>query len=183
MFASRFILPVLAFTGLTAFASPIEIERRAADVSNVLDIVSALQGSTSSILPQLNTLVSNGQANTATVTPLINQLVTSLNTASTSFNSLGPVDASTGGTQEDIATAFAPIISEITITLAAVEHAVPGLAPLLATLGIDFALDQVLLGLDIVLHGVVHLVAVLLVDVGAILHNLAFVLTVATLGL
>ncbi|KAF8872018.1 hypothetical protein CPB84DRAFT_1899551, partial [Gymnopilus junonius] len=173
------ILPILAFTGLTAFASPIEIERHAADVSNVLDIVSTLQGSTSSILPQLNTLVLNGQANTVTVTPLINQLVTSLNTASTSFNSLGPIDASTSGTQEDVATAFAPIISMSCNYF----FEVPGLAPLLTTLGIDFALDQVLLGLDIVLHGVVHLISVLFIDVGAILHNLAFILTVATLGL
>ncbi|KAF8889198.1 hypothetical protein CPB84DRAFT_1455027 [Gymnopilus junonius] len=163
MFASQFILPILAFTGLAAFASPDEIQKHAADVSNVLDIVSTLQESTSSILPQLNALVSNGQANTATVTPLINQLVALLNTAGTSFNSLGPVDASTGGTQEDVAEAFFPILSEIAVTLAAVELAVPGLAPLLAALGIDdFALNQVLLGLDIVLHGVVRLVAVFL---------------------
>ncbi|KAF8889201.1 hypothetical protein CPB84DRAFT_1826659 [Gymnopilus junonius] len=163
------------------FLSPVELENRA-DASSALGIVSTLQGSTAPSISQLNTLVSSGRATTANVTPLITKVHSSLTTASSSFNALGPVSAS-AATQQQVAVAFAPIISEIAITLEAVELAVPGLAPLLIALGIDIALNEVLFGLNFVLAGVVHLVSALLVDVSVILHNLAFVLTVATLGL
>ncbi|PPQ77097.1 hypothetical protein CVT26_004514 [Gymnopilus dilepis] len=181
MFAARFVLLFLVFTGLAAYASPIEIENRA-DGSNVLDIVSALQVSDSRILAQLNSLASAGQANVANITPLIDDLVGTLNTASTSFNTLGPVDDSKGPSKQDVANAFAPIIREIALTLTAVENLVPGLAPLLPTLGMDAALHQALLGLDIVLPGVVELVAALLFDVCGILRKLGFTLTVLLLG-
>jgi len=171
-------------SALSVYASPAPVEiKKRADVSDVLSVVSTLQDSTSSILPQLNSLASSNQATTASVTPLLTQLVGAFNTASTSFNAIGPVDASSGGSQQDVANAFAPILSEIAITLEAVEAVVPGLPVVLAGVGLDFAINEVLLGLDIVLAGVLHLVAGLLFDVSAILRNLGFVLVLLTLVL
>ncbi|KDR65681.1 hypothetical protein GALMADRAFT_284152 [Galerina marginata CBS 339.88] len=184
MFASRFFATFLAMSALAAYASPAPVEiKKRADVSDVLSIVSTLQGTTSSILPQLNALVANNQANAASVTPLASQLVSAFNTASGSLKATGPVDASSGRTPNDVAVAFAPILSEIAITLEAVEAVVPGLPVVLAGIGFDIAVNEVLLGLDIVLAGVVRLVAGLLFDVAAILRNLGFVLTLLTLVL
>jgi len=192
MFAARFFVPFLAFTGLAVFASPVEIEKRAADVSNVLSIVSTLQGKTSTILPQLNNLVSEKKATQESVTPLLAELVTALNSASTSFELLGPVSGS-GGTQEDVATAFAPIVSDIAVTLNSVNVVVPDLVGILGGLlggllggvvvDVDVALNEVLVGLDVVLEGVVVLVSGLLVDVAVLLEGLSFTLSLLTLGL
>ncbi|KDR68101.1 hypothetical protein GALMADRAFT_216006 [Galerina marginata CBS 339.88] len=159
MFASRFFVSFLAFSALSAYASPapVVVEKRAPDVSSVLAIISTLQGSTSTIVPQINALAANKQATAASVTPLAAQLVTAFNTAHTSLNTLGPVNAASGGTPLDVATAFASIISEVALALEGVET-VPGLAGILTTLGLGVSINTVLIGLDVVLIGVVTLV-------------------------
>ncbi|KDR67389.1 hypothetical protein GALMADRAFT_147174 [Galerina marginata CBS 339.88] len=160
MFASRFFASFLAFSAIAAYASPapIEVQKRA-DVSDVLSVVSTLKSATSSILPQLNSLAGSNQATQTNVAPLLAQLVGAFNTATTSLNGIGPVDTTSGGTSQDVATAFAPIVSEIAITLEAVEAVVPGLPVVLAAVGFDLAVDEVLVGLSILLDGVLHLIA------------------------
>ncbi|KDR68068.1 hypothetical protein GALMADRAFT_146561 [Galerina marginata CBS 339.88] len=160
MFASRFFASFLAMTALAAYASPapVEIERRA-DISDVLAIVGTLKTATAPITAQLNALTANNQATTATVTPLISQLVPAFNTASTSLGGITTVNTASGGSTQDVAVLFAPILQEIAITLEAVEAVVPGLPVVLAGIGLDAAVNEVLIGLGILLDGVLVLIA------------------------
>ncbi|PPQ90916.1 hypothetical protein CVT25_007843 [Psilocybe cyanescens] len=184
MFASRFFVSLLAFTalGVSASPAPAPAEKRSADVSDILAVVSTLKTKTNAILPEINALVAQGFANQATLTPLLTNLVASLNTAHTSIAAISSVNADSGSTS-DVANAIAPIVADITNTLGSAQAAVPGLAGILAGLGLDAALNQVLVGLELLLAGVLNLVAGLLVDVAGILSGLALGLVLATLGL
>ncbi|PPQ81850.1 hypothetical protein CVT25_013450 [Psilocybe cyanescens] len=186
-------LEIAVAGSLSASATPVpETVEKRADISDVLSVISTLKSSTGTIIPQINSLVSDGTASESNVTPLISDLITSLNTASSSLASIGSVDSTSGGSATDVANAIAPIITDITTTLSSVNTAVPGLANLLGGLGLDAALNQVLTGLETLLAGVLNLVAQLtsglpssfrLVDVAGLLRSLAFGLTLGSLGL
>ncbi|PPQ70169.1 hypothetical protein CVT25_011766 [Psilocybe cyanescens] len=160
MFASRFFVSLLAFTalGVSASPAPAPAEKRSADVSDVLAVVSTLKTKTNAILPEINALVAQGFANQATLTPLLTNLVASLNTAHTSIAAISSVNADSGSTS-DVANAIAPIVADITNTLGNAQTAVPGLAGIIAGFGLDAALNQILVGLEILLAGVLNLVA------------------------
>ncbi|PPQ76182.1 hypothetical protein CVT25_007239 [Psilocybe cyanescens] len=57
MFASRFFVSLLAFTalGVSASPAPAPAEKRSADVSDVLAVVSTLKTKTNAILPEIST--------------------------------------------------------------------------------------------------------------------------------
>ncbi|CAK5277784.1 unnamed protein product [Mycena citricolor] len=188
MFALRFTSLFFLFsTASLVAASPtpvaeaLSVDKRAssADVSGV---VTTLQTSVGSILPQIDSLVSSGSATDQTVTPLIGQLTTALDTAVIALGEL-PLSRKRQSTDQ-VANLVAGIIKDITTTLDGLTQTastVPGLGGLLA--GVDTSLNQVLIGLETLLAGVLNLVANLLVDVAGLLRSLALGLTLATLGL
>ncbi|PPQ82742.1 hypothetical protein CVT25_009296 [Psilocybe cyanescens] len=151
MFFSRYIFSFLAIGALAASSTPVsEIHNeKRADVSDVLAVVNILQ----------NSLAGSGFGSALTVTPLVASLVTSLNTASASLTLLGIVDPNTGGSPADIAAAIAPVVSNIVETLNNAKKTVPGVNLVVATLGLDASLNQVLVGLEISVAGVLNLLS------------------------
>ncbi|KAJ7432383.1 hypothetical protein B0H11DRAFT_2161819 [Mycena galericulata] len=182
MFGLRFAsLLLLSATFVSAIPSPAAVDKRAS-TADIETVFNTLKSSTDTILPQITALVSGGTATDATVTPLINELTSALETASGSLTDLAiPLKRQT---DDEIATLVAGIITDITNALDGLlgtASTIPALGGLLA--GIDTSLNQVLLGLEILLAGVLELVANLLVDVAGLLQQLALGLTLATLGL
>ncbi|KAK7434383.1 hypothetical protein VKT23_020228 [Stygiomarasmius scandens] len=152
-----------------------------ADVESILD---TLQDQVGTILPQIDSLVAGGNATDDTVTPLIDQLIGALNTTSDSLANLSTSDVSKRQSNDDIANITATIVTDIANSLDGLLDSAESI-PTLGTLfsGVDVALNQVLVGLETLLAGVLNLVATLLVDVAALLRELAFGLTLASLGL
>ncbi|KAJ7160316.1 hypothetical protein C8R46DRAFT_1001526 [Mycena filopes] len=155
MFALRFAPLFLLSTSLV---SAVVVDKRAS-TTDIEAVLNALQSSTDSILPQINSLVSAGTATDDTVTPLINDLTAALDTATASLGTLA-----LGGlkrqSDDDVANLVAGIITDITNTLDGLlgtASTIPALGGLLA--GVDTSLNQVLLGLEILLAGVLNLVA------------------------
>ncbi|TFK37804.1 hypothetical protein BDQ12DRAFT_713276 [Crucibulum laeve] len=185
MIASRILFSFLTLGVISAAAIPaaVTVEKRE-DVSDILAVVSTLQGSTGSILPQIDALSTDDSATEDDASALLSQLSAALGTASTSFTNLqGKVNTNSGGSKQDVANAVAPVYNNIAVSLNNFKKHKPHFAPLFIKFGIDAALNKILLGLDILLAGVVKLVAVLLIDVGVILNGLGFTLIFATLGL
>ncbi|KAJ7669743.1 hypothetical protein B0H17DRAFT_1209504 [Mycena rosella] len=132
-----------------------------------------------SITPQIihaDALVSSATATDATVTPLINDLTAAFDTASASLTTL----AQTSGlkrqgkrnrqSNDDIANLVAGILTDVTTALDGLlgtASTIPGLGRLLG--GLDVSLNQVLLGFETLLAGVLSLVAAFLVDVAGLL--------------
>ncbi|TFK34535.1 hypothetical protein BDQ12DRAFT_689452 [Crucibulum laeve] len=183
MFTSRILFSFLAIGAVSVAASPAPIIAKRADVSDILTVVSTLNSTTATILPQIDALVASNSANEDSITPLITDLASALGTATTSLASLQGADTSTGGSADDVAAAIAPVVAGIATSLSGLETAVPTLTSLLSGLGLDTSLNQVLSGLETLLAGVLNLVATLLVDVAGLLRSLAFGLTLASLGL
>ncbi|KAJ7755782.1 hypothetical protein B0H14DRAFT_3512329 [Mycena olivaceomarginata] len=100
-----------------------------------------------------------------------------INTATASLATLSPVEARKRQSDDDIANLVAGILTDVTNALD-VSPRSAGSSP-----AVDTSLNQVLLGLEILLAGVLNLVANLLVDVAGLLRSLALGLTLATLGL
>ncbi|THV03767.1 hypothetical protein K435DRAFT_650590 [Dendrothele bispora CBS 962.96] len=153
-----------------------------ADIESVLN---DLQDQVGTILPQIDALVSGGNATDDTVTPLITQLTDALNATTASLADLNTSSTSTKRqSNDDIANLVAGIVTDIANSLNGLlgsADSIPALGTLLS--GVDFSLNQVLVGLETLLAGVLNLVATLLVDVAALLRSLAFGLTLASLGL
>ncbi|KIJ55982.1 hypothetical protein M422DRAFT_239159 [Sphaerobolus stellatus SS14] len=192
MIFSRVLLSFLSLGVISAVASPAPVaeEKRAiekrADVSDVLGVVSTLQSSSNSILPQIDNLVSTNQATTDNISPLLTLLQTALTTAGTQINSFqsGGFDASTGGSAQDVANQLAPVISNVVTSLNNLNAVNPTIfGPLIASFGLDAALNTILVGLGVLLTGVVQLLAALLTDLGGLLTSLGLSLTGITLGL
>ncbi|KAK7000314.1 Sc15 protein [Favolaschia claudopus] len=171
--------------GIVADADkPIWVTEKRSSTADVEAVLNTLKGSTDSILPQIDALVSGGTASDATVTPLINELTSALDTASASLGGLSPVSSRKRQSDDDIANLVAGILTDVTNTLDGLlgeAASIPALGGLLA--GVDTSLNQVLVGLETLLAGVLRLVANLLVDVANLLRSLALGLTLATLGL
>ncbi|KAJ7704771.1 hypothetical protein B0H17DRAFT_920656 [Mycena rosella] len=170
MFALRITsLFLLATSFVSASPTPLAglatIEKRAS-TADVATVINTLKTSTDSIIPQINALVSGSTATDATVTPLINDLTAAFDTASASLTTL----ALTGGlkrqSDDDIANLVAGILTDVTTALDGLlgtASTIPGLGGLLG--GLDVSLNQVLLGLETLLAGVLNLVATLYVPV------------------
>ncbi|KAJ7865023.1 hypothetical protein B0H14DRAFT_2735057 [Mycena olivaceomarginata] len=140
MLALRFAPILLLATSFVA-AIPAPAGANVAKRSSTADVVNVfntLKGSTDSILPRINSLVSSGTASDATVTPLISQLTTAFNTAQAKRQS-----------DEDVAVLVAGIVT-------AVPPHIPALPGLIVQ--IDIARQELLIGLDVILAGVLTLV-------------------------
>jgi len=191
MIASR-IVSFFLFTATVittgAFASPIADnvdavqKRQATDASSqTLAILTALQGSTNSILPQISSLSSSGQANSDTLTPLISQLTASFSTASGSLSAVQPESdwQHPQVPHDKIAALIAAILNDVLITLDGVLlFDVPAL---LVT--VDVVVSTLLTDVEFVLAGVLTLVSGLLGTVTLLLSALGFTLISSVLGL
>jgi len=167
---------------LAAVASPAPLVKR--DNAAIEGVLNTLKGSTDTILPQFTSLVQANNASSATVTPLFTELTTALDAATASLAALAPASAAKRQSDDDIANLVAGLLTDITNALSGLlgsAATIPELGGLLA--GVDTSLNQVLNGLETLLAGVLHLVANLLVDVAGLLNQLAFGLTLASLGL
>lgn len=157
------------------------VKRDNADISGIL---TTLKTDLAGPLAGITALTLSGNVTEQNITPLLNSVTASLNTAATSLSGLSPSDLRKRQTDDELANLVAGIINDIAKALQGLEAnlaTIPLLAGLLS--GIDVALNQVLLGLGILLKGVLNLVAQLLVNVAALLRNLAFGLSLGTLGL
>jgi len=191
MIASR-IVSFFLFTATVittgAFASPIADnvdavqKRQVTDASSqTLAILTTLQGSTNSILPQISSLSSSGQANSDTLTPLISQLTASFSTASGSLSSVQPESdwQHPQVPHDKIAALIAAILNDVLITLDGVLlFDVPAL---LVT--VDVVVSTLLTDVEFVLAGVLTLVSGLLGTVTLLLSALGFTLISSVLGL
>ncbi|KAF9048944.1 hypothetical protein BJ165DRAFT_1342870 [Panaeolus papilionaceus] len=164
MFFSRALLSFFAVGAISTLASPtpapVDVVEKREDVSDVLAVIDTLKTSTGSILPQIDNLVNTNQATTSNISPLLQNLVDAVNTGTASLNTLqGKVDATTGGTKDQVAQDVAGVITDIANTLNNLKTKAPALFSLVASLGIQTALSQLLVGLNIVIAGVLTLVA------------------------
>ncbi|KAJ7174073.1 hypothetical protein C8R43DRAFT_1058065 [Mycena crocata] len=182
-FASLFLLSA-SFVSASPTPAGLAVVDKRASTADIQTVFNTLKTSTDSILPQINALVSSGTATDETVTPLVNDLTTALDTATASLAALPATSVSKRQSDDEIANLVAGIITDVTNALDGLlgtAATIPALGGLLA--GIDTSLNQVLLGLEILLAGVLRLVANLLVDVAGLLRSLALGLTLGTLGL
>ncbi|KAB5589477.1 Sc15 protein [Ceratobasidium theobromae] len=188
-----FLLAVLlTYTTVSLFqfviASPVtlpeDMVKRAPKPDGISGVLSKLDRSLSVILPQIDQLVQTKTANQANVEPLIGQVVAALNTAHDELVALTPTQLIKRQSTKEIAQLVSKIITNIATTLNGLlqfASTIPLLGVLLS--GVDRALNQVLLGLSILLKGVLKLVAVLLANVAQLLRNLGLSLTLGALGL
>lgn len=110
--------------------------------------------------PSPDTLANDGTATEENITPLLTELVAALDTTTASLNALGTtIDTTTGGTEDDVAREVSAVYTEIFTSMDNLRVQAPSLATLIPSLGLDLALQQVLLGLQILLAGVLRLVA------------------------
>ncbi|KAJ7250097.1 hypothetical protein B0H12DRAFT_1019314 [Mycena haematopus] len=157
MFALRFA-PLFLFAA--SFVSGTVVAEKRASTASVETVFNTLKASTDTILPQINSHVSSGTASDATVTPLLNQLTAAFNTASTSLQTIPRVESRKRQSDQDVAVLVAGIITDTTNSLNGLHGFAPHI-PALAGLiiALDVALQELLVGLDIVLAGVVTLVS------------------------
>jgi len=186
MFALRFApILLLATSFVSAIPAPAgaDVEKRSS-TADVVNVFNTLKGSTDSILPQINSLVSSGTASDATVTPLISQLTTAFNTAQASLGQLSPVESRKRQSDEDVAVLAAGIITDTTESLNGLKGRAPHIPALPGLIvQIDVALQELLVGLDVVVAGVVTLVGGLLVGVAVLLNSVGLGLVLLLLGL
>ncbi|KAJ6585648.1 hypothetical protein B0H19DRAFT_924575 [Mycena capillaripes] len=168
MFALRFTsLFLLAATSIVS-ASPtpagVAVVDKRSTTADIETVFNTLKGSTDSILPQITALVSGGTATDDTVTPLINDLTAAFDTATASLATLTPVASRKRQSDDDVANLVAGILTDVTTALDGLlgdASTIPALGGLLA--GVDTSLNQVLIGLETLLAGVLNLVATLCV--------------------
>ncbi|KAG2010607.1 hypothetical protein CC2G_013418 [Coprinopsis cinerea AmutBmut pab1-1] len=184
MFFTRALFSVFAVGAIAAIAAPSAVVEKREDISDVLAIVGTLKASTDSILPQIDNLVNTDTATEANLSPLLQDLSASINSGATSLEALrGKVDSSSGGTEEQVAEEVAVIYTDVAHSLDNLKKKKPHLYPLVPKFGLDAALLKLLLGLQLVLAGVIKLLAVLLKAVGGLLSGLGFTLILLLLGL
>ncbi|QRV78068.1 Sc15 protein [Ceratobasidium sp. AG-Ba] len=183
-FTTLFAYATVGLLQLVA-ASPIldtkDMIRR--DNSDIMAVMTNLNQTVGGILKQMDDLVDSKQVNIATITPLVTQLNAALLGGASDLSKLSPASLRRRQSDDQIAQITADIVSSMANTLGAVDSAagLPILGGLLP--GIDTSLNQVLLGLSILLQGVLRLVANLLSNVARLLRNLALGLSLGTLGL
>jgi len=179
-FSSIFSASVVAVSfGMYALASPMPLEvSKRQSTSDIESIISTAQTTITPVLAQITALGTG--ATTAQLAPLVTDITNALDTATASLATLPATAKSKRQADSEIAALVATLITDIATTLdglvstGLIEDLLPGL---------DASLNQLLLGLEILLAGVLNLVAQLLVDVAGLLESLALGLTLATLGL
>ncbi|THU95008.1 hypothetical protein K435DRAFT_667297 [Dendrothele bispora CBS 962.96] len=142
-----------------ALSDIVATKRQNADIASVLN---TLQGQVGDILPQIDSLVSGGNATEDSVTPLVGQLTVALNNAASGLSDIPASGSSKRQSDDEIANLIAGIVTDITNTLNGLlgsAASIPTLGALLS--GVDVALNQVLVGLETLLAGVLNLVATL----------------------
>ncbi|ESK89495.1 sc15 protein [Moniliophthora roreri MCA 2997] len=192
MFSSRIVSFFLVFLtlGLVTYANPVaaaggnEVAKRQ-QADSIEAVFANLKASTDSILPQLDALVDSGSANDANVAPLITQLTDAFSTADadlTAFNAKG------GDGKPHNKDELAKVIAGILIVLVKIINKLlllgikfPIVGGLLLTLQI--IVNKLLLSVELLLAGILKLVAILLVDVALLLKSISWGLVLATLGL
>ncbi|KAJ6488408.1 hypothetical protein DFH09DRAFT_1339187 [Mycena vulgaris] len=163
MFALRLASLFLLFTTFVS-ASPeptagLVVVRQA--TGNIETVLNTLKSSTDTIFPQITTLTGDVTADTdVDVTVLINDLTTALNTASSSLSSLGLRMLE-----------FRDITNSLNELLGTT---IPNLDGLLAR--VNTSLNQVLIGLENQLPGVLSLVANLLPNIADLTQQLGLTL-------
>jgi len=184
MFFSK--VTTLLLAGFTAVSALPSVAVKRSSITDVEAVITQLGTDVAPILAQMNATALAGGVTIDSATPLFNQLTAAFDTATASLGGLSPV-ALAKRQADDTSVVAAELAAIIDDVLAAVSNLVADLQglPLLDVLlaGLDTSLNQVLLGLDILLQGVLNLVAKLLVNVAALLSDLALDLSLATLGL
>ncbi|KAK0194788.1 hypothetical protein F5146DRAFT_1022770 [Armillaria mellea] len=87
-----------------------------ADVT-VLDIVTDLKGIADQILPEIEGLVKNNTLTQDLVMPLVNDLIGAIKNATSQLGSLDKTSVAVGGSNEDLATLVAGIITDVSGTM------------------------------------------------------------------
>lgn len=154
------------------------------DNADIFAVLTELKFNLEKPLFGIKGLTASGNVTQDSVEPLLQGVIAHLNTASGQLSKLSPALVRKRQSDDEIANLVAEIITDITNSLDGLLDSaatIPLLGGLLA--GVDTSLNQVLLGLSILLAGVLRLVANLLVNVAQLLRNLALGLTLGTLGL
>ncbi|KAJ7580795.1 hypothetical protein C8J56DRAFT_960877 [Mycena floridula] len=180
----------LTFSFVSTTPTPNTVAKRQTDAS-VTDILSTLQGSVNSVLPQIckgyissprfgfdipcSDSCQQRNCKRRNCRPLVDQLTSALGLATTSLSQVNGADESSAQTSALVL----PIVSNIANGVAPLQgHVKPERFH-----GLDFALAALLKGLEGVIAGVLKLLAILLFDVAIVLKKLAFTLTLAALRL
>ncbi|KAF9016404.1 hypothetical protein BDZ89DRAFT_1166257 [Hymenopellis radicata] len=161
MFASR-----LAFVALTVFSftSALVTPPTKRDNADVLNILTTLKSSTDSILPQIDSLVASQQASSASLTPLFNQVQAALTTATSSIQGLPALGNKKRQTDDELTSLATQIIEDINTSTTNANSATPLGFPIVIS-QFTFALDKLLIDLDVIVPGILQGVVVLLDDV------------------
>ncbi|KIY51967.1 hypothetical protein FISHEDRAFT_70203 [Fistulina hepatica ATCC 64428] len=181
----RFFATIFAAIATIGFVSAAPATRSPTDV---LDVLTELQGTSEPILTQINALTAAGTANDDSVTPLTNQLGDALSNATASLNALQADDRRRGissrSSDEDVSTVTASITRNILTTM-------DGLQPYSDQVtnldSINESMDghtSTLLGaVGVLVNDLLCAVAQLLVDLAGVVRVLDFDLTGDALGL
>ncbi|KAG9118936.1 hypothetical protein FRC07_006287 [Ceratobasidium sp. 392] len=173
------------------------------DNADILAALNTLKGNVDPILAEIDGLVAAHQANLTAVTPLIAELTSALDVGAAQLGTLSPASLRKRQTDDELANLVAGIINSIGKALQGLVEELGDISLLAGLLaGVDASLNQVLLGLGILLKGVLNLVANLFVrsnqfsaatqlmmwffrltNVAQLLRNLALGLSLGTLGL
>ncbi|ESK85762.1 sc15 protein [Moniliophthora roreri MCA 2997] len=165
MFFSRIISFFFVFLalGLVTYANPVTatggnevVKRQQAD--SIEAVFANLKASTDSILPQIDALIDSGSATDDNIAPLITQLTDAFSTADTDLTAF---NAKGGDGKPHNKDELAKVIAGILIII----------------------VNKLLLSVELLLAGVLKLVAILLIDVAALLKSISWGLVLATLGL
>ncbi|KAH7310240.1 hypothetical protein B0J17DRAFT_634298 [Rhizoctonia solani] len=157
------------------------VKRSNADISGVS---AKLKSSLVVPLGGIDNLIATKSTNQENVEPLIKEITAALDTAASELAALQSSSSRKRQSDDEVAQLITEIITSLANTLSGLLDfavTIPLLGGLLA--GVDTSLNQVLLGLSILLQGVLRLVVNLLISVAQLLRNLALGLSLGTLGL
>ncbi|KAF8995704.1 hypothetical protein BDQ17DRAFT_1330423 [Cyathus striatus] len=142
-----------------------------------------LETAVSSILPQLDSLASSGTTTSSSISPLLAELIAALGSASSSLGGLQGNVRTDSTSAKTVADATAPILNNTATSLNNVKVANPAIVQVFGAFGIDAAINEVLLGLEVVVTGILTPLGALLCTVAGLLGGLGFILSLLTLGL
>ncbi|EEB95373.1 hypothetical protein MPER_05668 [Moniliophthora perniciosa FA553] len=189
MISSRIVSFFLVFLtlGFLTYAKPVigaNVEKRQA-ADSIETVIANLQASANTILPQIDSLVDSGEASDDNVAPLLQELQQAFETANTDMTAF-TLKGGDGKShkKDELAKVIAGIVITVTKTLDKLlltGAKLPVVGGILVTLKVT--INKLLLAVELLLAGVLKLVAVLLVDVAVLLKSIGFGLILATLGL
>jgi len=178
-----FLLTLVFSFVLLGSATPVETNVGKRDNAEIKSVLITLKSKTDVILPKITALSSSKSVTEASITPLLTELTTALSESSVSLVALH-FSSHKRQSDDELAALIAGIINDIVAALETLMgdlSTIPLLAGLLAD--VDGALNEVLVGLGILLQGVLNLVPQLLVNVADLLRDIGLDLTFGTLGM